>query len=54
MWNELTCICEIKTPPIELTEEDKKIRAELILKAKAEIEEVFVNNNFENNKEKID
>jgi hypothetical protein len=54
MWNELTCICEIKTPPIELTEEDKKIRAELKLKAQAEIEEVFVNNNFENNKEKID
>jgi hypothetical protein len=51
MWDELTCICE-KTAPVELTEEDKKIRTELRLKAKAEIEEVFVNNKFEDNKEK--
>ena len=49
MWDELTCICE-KTPTVELTEEEEKIRAELKLKAKAEIEEVFINNNFENNK----
>ena len=53
MWDELTCICE-KTPPVELTEEEQKFRSELKLKAKAEIEEVFLNNNFENNKEKID
>ena len=52
MWNELNCICE-KTPPVELTEEEQQFRAELKLKAQAEIEEVFVNNNFEN-KEKID
>jgi hypothetical protein len=43
MWDKLTCICE-KTPPIHLTEEEEKIRAELKLKAKAEIEEVFVIN----------
>ena len=52
MWNELNCICE-KTPTVELTEEEQQFRAELKLKAQAEIEEVFVNNNFEN-KEKID
>ena len=53
MWDELTCICE-KTHPVELTEEETNFRAELKLKAQAEIEKVFVNNNFENNKEKID
>ena len=49
----LFCICE-KTPPVELTEEEQQFRAELKLKAQAEIEKVFVNNNFENNKEKKD
>jgi hypothetical protein len=52
MWNELTCICE-KTTPVELSEEEQQFRADLKLKAQAEIEEVFINNNFEN-KEKID
>lgn len=53
MLDDLICICQ-KTPPVELTEDEKKFRDELKLKAKAEIEEVFLNNNFENNKEKID
>jgi hypothetical protein len=53
MWDELTCICE-KIPPVELTQEETNFRAELKLKAQVEIEKVFVNNNFENNKEKKD